>query len=249
MTDFTREPGLYYLSWNEWVAMGEQRSAVGFLAEWLETSPRPDKSILVSPKSSEVEQQTLPGLLACCPDAATGYLSQTVSEVDAGRSVVALYPEEKIAESIVDRVDPQTADLCVTLWPGFDHLEMWLEAHGAIQLPSGMPSDTSFIGRLDPVVRVAIRRSFEVMSEHGGIRNGRGKDEIVQTLRVLHKNGYTYDNHDLQVFAYRLGYRQRDVEQLGKYVESIHENRRIQTGPDRLRADILDIWKTKAQKL
>ncbi|ALE06926.1 hypothetical protein AL755_18105 [Arthrobacter sp. ERGS1:01] len=229
--------------------MGEQRSAVGFLANWLETSPRPDKSILVSPKSSEVEEQTLPGLLACCPDAETEYLSQTVSKVAAGHSVIALYPEEKIAESIVDRVDPTTADLCITLWPGFDQLEMWLEAHGAIQLPSGMPADTSFIERLDPVVRVAIARPHDVMSEHGGIRNGRGKDEIVQTLRLLHKNGYTYRRHDLQLFAYRLGYRQRDVEQLGTYVDSIRENRRLQTGPDRLRPDILDLWKSEAEDL
>lgn len=248
MTDFTRETGLYYLSWNDWVAMGEQRSAVGFLAEWLETSPRPAKSILVSPKSSEVEQQTVPGLLACCPDAETGYLNQTVSAVDAGHSVMALYPEEKIAESIVDRVDPRTADLCVTLWPGFDHLEMWLEAHGAIQLPSGMPADTSFIERLDPVVRVAIRRPLEVMNEQGGLEHGRGKDQIVQTLQLLHKTGYIYSNHDLQLYAYRLGYRQQDVQQLGKFVDSIHQNRHIQTGPDRLRLDTLESWKTEAKE-
>lgn len=248
MTDFTREPGLYYLSWNDWVAMGEQRSAVGFLAEWLETSPRPDKSILVNPKSTEVEQQTLPGLLACCPDAETGYLNQTVSEVAAGRSVIALYPEEKTAEKIVDRVDPETADLCVTLWPGFDHLEMWLEAHGAILVPSGMPADTSFIERLDPVVRAAIRRPLEVMDSNGGIKHGRGKVQTVQTLQLLHKNGYIYNKHDLQLYAYRLGYRQRDVEQLGQYVDSIRQNRPIQTGPDRLRPDILEFWKTESKE-
>lgn len=241
MTDFTREPGLYYLSWNEWVAMGEQRSAVGFLAEWLETSSRPDKSIVVSPKSSEVEQQTLPGLLACCPDAATSYLDQTISKVAAGYSVISLYPEEKIAESIVDRVDPETADLCVTLWSGFDHLEMWLEAHGAIQLPSGMPADTSFIERLHPVIRVAIRRPLEVMNKQGGLKHGRGKEQVVQTLRLLHKNGYIYEKRDLQLYAYRLGYRQRDVEQIGKYVDSIRQNCRIQIGTDRLRPDILEL--------
>lgn len=248
MTDFTREPGLYYLSWNEWVAMGEQRSAVGFLAEWLETSPRPDKSILVSPKSSEVEQQTLPGLLACCPDAETGYLSQTVSKVATGHSVISLYPEEKIAESIVDRVDPKTADLCVTLWPGFDHLEMWLEAHGAIQLPSGMSSDTSFIERLDPVVRVAVARPLEIMDKNEGLRSGRGKDQIVQTLRLLHKSGYTYTKHDLQLYAYRLGYRQRDVELIGQYAAKVRANQRITTGVDRLGPDRLALWKTEAEQ-
>lgn len=249
MTDLTRNPGLYFISWNEWVAMGEQRSAVGFLAEWLETSPRPAKSILVSSKSTELEEQTVPGLLACCPDADTGYLRSTVSKVAAGHSVVALYPEEKVAEEIIDRVDPKTADLCVTLWPGFDHLEMWLQAHGAIQLPSGMPADLGFIDRLDPVVRVAIGRSIEIMNEQGGLKHGRGKDEIVQTLRLLHKSGYEYDTHDLQLYAYRIGYRPRDVEQLGKYAQSIRENRRVVTKTDRLRPDILEFWKAKAKDL
>ncbi|WP_437770415.1 hypothetical protein [Arthrobacter sp. KNU40] len=237
------------MSWNEWVAMGEQRSAVGFLAEWLATSPRSDKSILVSSKSTELDQQTVPGLLACCPDADTGILRSTVSKVAAGHSVVALYPEEQVAEEIIDRVDPKTADLCVTLWPGFDHLEMWLQAHGAIQLPSGMPADLRFIDRLDPVVRVAIGRSIEVMNEQGGLRHGRGKDEIVQTLRLLHKSGYEYSTHDLQLYAYRIGYRQRDVEQLGKYAQGIRENRRIVTKTDRLRPDILELWKERAKDL
>lgn len=249
MTDLTRNPGLYFISWNEWVAMGEQRSAVGFLAEWLETSPRPGKSILVSSKSTELEEQTVPGLLACCPDADTGYLQNTVSKVAAGHSVVALYPEEKVAEEIIDRVDPKTADLCITLWPGFNHLEMWLQANGAIQLPSGMPADLGFIDRLDPVVRVAIGRSIEIMNEQGGLKHGRGKDEIVQTLRLLHNNGYNYHKYDLQLYAYRIGYCQRDVEQLGTYVQSIQENRRIVTKTDRLRPEALERWKAEAKNL
>lgn len=199
-------------------------------------------------KGSDDEEQTLPGLLACCPEAGTGYLDRAVSKLATGQSVVALRPDEKIAESIVDRVDPKTADLCITLWPGFDHLEMWLEANGAIQLPSGMPADLSFIDRLDPVIRIAVKRPFEIMDLNSGLQRGRGKDQIVQTLRMLHKKGYAYDKRDLQLWAYRLGYRQRDVEQLGTYVDSIRENRRIVTGSDRLRPDILEIWRAEAEE-
>lgn len=247
MTDLTRNPGLSFVSWNDWVAMGQQRSAVGFLAEWLETSPRAAQSVLLSSQGTEIEQEVVPGILACCPDVSVGGLTDAVTTVKAGGSVLALFPEEKVAEAIVDAIDPTSADLCVALRPGFDDLWMWLQAHGAVQLPSGMPADQSYVERVPPVVRVALPRAGEIMDQASGLRHGRGKDQIVQTLQLLHDNGYRYESQDLELYAYRLGYRQRDVRQIRDYVHRIRQGRRIVTGTNRLRTDILDMWIAEAE--
>jgi hypothetical protein len=249
MTDLTRRPGLFYISWNDWVAMGQQRSAVGFLAEWLETSPRSGKSMLLSERGNDTEQEVAPGILACCPDVSVGVLADAVTTVKSGASVLVLFPEEKVAEAMVDAIDPTSADLCITLWPGFDDLEMWLHAHGAVQLPSGMPADQSYVERVPAVVRVALPRAGEVMDQASGLRHGRGKDQIVQTLQLLHDSGYRYEPQDLALYAYRLGYCQRDVRQIRDYVQRIRQGRRIVTGANRLRSDILDMWIAEAEAL
>jgi hypothetical protein len=249
MTDLTRSAGLSYVSWNDWVAMGQQRSAVGFLAEWLETSPRPAQSVLLSSQGTEMEQEVVPGILACCPEVSVAVLADAVATVKSGASVVALFPEEKVAEAMVDAIDPTSADLCITLWPGFDDLEMWLQAHGAVQLPTGMPADQSYVERVPAVVRVALPRAGEVMDQASGLKQGRGKDQIVQTLQLLHDSGYRYEPQDLALYAYRLGYRQRDVRQISDYVQRIRQGRRIVTGANRLRADILDRWIAEAEAL
>ncbi|MCX2746276.1 hypothetical protein OOZ51_00420 [Arthrobacter sp. MI7-26] len=249
MKDLTRNPGLFYISWNDWVAMGQQRSAMGFLAEWLETSPRSSKSMLLSAQGSDAEQAVAPGILACCPDVSVGRLTDAVSTVETGASVLALFPEEKVAEELVDAVDPTSADLCITLWPGFDDLELWLRAHAAVELPSGMIADQGFVERVPAVVRVALSRAGEVMDQASGLKHGRGKDQIVQTLQLLHNSGYRYEPQDLELYAYRLGYRQRDVRQLGDYIKRVHQNRRIVTGESRLRDDILEQWEAEAKEL
>lgn len=189
MTDPTRRSGLFYISWNDWAATRQQRSAVGFLAEWLETSPRSSKSMLLSQQSKDTEQEIAPGILACCPDVSVGVLADAVTTAKSGATVLVLFPEEKVAEALVDTIDPASADLCITLWPGFDELEMWLRAHGAVQLPSGMPADQSYVARVPAVVRVALPRAGEVMDQASGLTHGRGKDQIVQTLQLLHYSG------------------------------------------------------------
>lgn len=52
-----------------------------------------------------------------------------------------------------------------------------------------------------------------------------------------------------ELHAYRIGYRQRDVEQLGRYVQSIQENRRIVTKSARLSPEALERWKVEAKNL
>lgn len=249
MTDLTRTPGLYHASWNDWVAMGQQRSAVGLLAEWFETSPRPSKAILLNAKEREHEQGVVPGVLACCPDVALGDLTDVVSVTKSGASVLALFPDERVAEQLIDNVDPATADLCLVLWPGFDDLELWLQAHGAIELPSGMPAGRGFLDRIPPVVRAALPKSKEVMDTFGGLRNGRGKDELVQTLQLLHANGYLCEPRDLALYSFHLGFRLRDVKCIEDYAARIRQGRRITTGNKRLRSDAFERWMAGAEKI
>ncbi|UVJ38030.1 hypothetical protein [Arthrobacter sp. CJ23] len=249
MTDFIRKPGLAYISWNDWVAMDQQRSAVGFLAEWLETSPNKDVSVHSDPRNPDHTKELLSGIEACVPDVRMGDASDVVSGLRSDSSALILFPDEVLAETITDGVDVGNADLCLVLWPGFDQLELWLQAHGAVQLPSGTVSEQGFLDRLPGVVRVAIQWPLEILDEASGLKHGRGKAQVVQTLQLLHREGYAYEERDLLLYAYKLGYRQRDVRKLSDYIQRIRQNRRIVTGENRLRADILKQWEAEAREL
>jgi hypothetical protein len=141
-------------------------------------------------------------------------------------AIVVLHPRaESDMEALANAVEHTLVSrVFVLVWSPNEIVRMWLDGHSAIDLHTGEARDAP-----DPILAAAAE--WIVDEEYNGLSSGRGKDAVVQLVRVFAAEGYPIEA-DMWLRAYfAAGGSFRHSEEIAKLIGEVKRGtkHRVQT--------------------
>lgn len=134
--------------------------------------------------------------------------------------------------------------LCVISW-NEDEIRPWVTAVRPEILGDGSAWDT-LTEPLDPVVVEALKSLTLTINHNNTIAAGYEKDDVVSMLLLLRDSGIPMDGPAMEGWALAHGWSGDNPARLAKYVDDINAGKRPRVRRQGLRADYIDVLRTKA---
>lgn len=156
--------------------------------------------------------------------------------------LMVIHPyDERELDAIREAVHASNLDRAfVMLWSPADRIRPWLDGCGALNLHTGRHAKGP-----DPLMVAAAQ--MIVREEYNGLSSGRGKDAIVQLVRVFEHQGYAVDVNAWLRAYFAAGGSFRHSESIGKLITEMAAGVRHRVKP-RYRDDIFEILSDRASE-
>jgi len=149
-------------------------------------------------------------------------------------AVVVLHPfDQRDCEALNEMIGYEAASrVFIMIWSPQDTIRAWLDGHGAVDLHSGAPLPAP-----DPLLVAAAE--LMVDEQYNGLGSGRGKDAVVQLLRVFTASGYPLDGDAWLRAFFAAGGDFRNADSVVKFVKEMKAGTKHRVTP-RFRDEIVD---------
>lgn len=159
-----------------------------------------------------------------------------------GGPVIALAPDAKHLFKIDS--EPQSTALCVIPWLEED-TRAWELLHDPERLEGA--DDKPDPIRLDRITASAMRSLTITVNMNNDLAGAFDHDEAVNTLNVLHDNGYPIPGPDLYVWALSHGWGEPGAARLKEMAEKLNTGHRLRLQTlSKLDSKIVDFWSEHA---
>jgi hypothetical protein len=167
-------------------------------------------------------------------------VAQDERVADAAVVVVVLHP---FGESDSDALDAaigaaKLGRVFVMVWSPQDSVRLWLDARGAVNLHAGTTAPAP-----DPLLVAAAE--LMVCEEYNGLSVGRGKESVVQLLRVFTDAGYPLDE-GTWLRAYFTAGGRRHADAVSKFIREMRSGVRHRVKP-RYPGNIMEILRARIE--
>lgn len=154
-------------------------------------------------------------------------------------AIVVLYPfGQRDCEALSEMIGSEVASqVFVLIWSPRDIIRAWLDGHGAVDLHTGAPLPA-------PVPLQVAAAKLMVDEQYNGLSSGRGKDAVVQLLRVFTGSGYPLDGDAWLRAFFAAGGAFRHADSILKFVKEMKAGTKHRVTP-RFHDDILDVLRER----